>query len=505
MIRRMIFGDNLTVMREGIADKSVHLCCTDPPFNSGRNYNTFLPESDAMRKAFVDTWTWDEPAEKARTEIRQLAREKDTYKRLNNCLEGYDMVLQNAVSGQPASLRAYLAFMGPRIAEMHRVLRDDGSIYLHCDPSASHYLKGMMDAIFGAANFRNEIIWFYDDAPGRATRWFPRKHDVILWYTKSPKKWTFNADEVRVPILEASKERYKSARVIGGKSYVGGKTATVGKIPEDVWKLPIIKRNSKESLGYPTQKPMKLLERIIKASSNPGDVVLDPFAGCGTTIDAAQALERQWIGIDLTILALDPMQKRLRERYGFNPSIDYDIEGYPTTVQEAIKLARDEKKYHDFANWAVTRLGLEPTTNVGDGGIDGILPVKIWDSSNMEQYVGKVVAEVKSGKPSIAQVRAFCTAMRNQEADIGIFIMLNCNTTKSMLEQREREGYIEHNGQRYHRLQFWNIDDAYFASPESINERIKVPWVIRARNKSERHISEHQLELPAASRDEESG
>ena len=339
-----------------------------------------------------------------------------------------------------------------------------------------------MDAIFGAANFRNEIIWCYG-LGGSSKRCFSKKHDIILFYSKG-KEYYF--DKPTVPATSAR---------MGGKE----------KGMLDYWTdIPSLNNMANERLGYPTQKPRALYERIIKASSTPGDVVLDPFAGCGTTIDAAQALERQWIGIDLTILALDPMQKRLRERYGFNPSIDYDIEGYPTTVQEAIKLARDEKKYHDFANWAVTRLGLEPTTNVGDGGIDGILPVKIWDSSNMEQYVGKVVAEVKSGKPSIAQVRAFCTAMRNQEADIGIFIMLNCNTTKSMLGQREREGYIEHNGQRYHRLQFWNIDDAYFASPESINERIKVPWVIRARNKSERHISEHQLELPAASRDEES-
>ena len=384
------------------------------------------------------------------------------------------MVLQNAVSGQPASLRAYLAFMGARIAEMHRVLRDDGSLYLHCDTAASHYLKGMMDAIFGAANFRNEIIWCYG-LGGSSKRCFSKKHDIILFYSKG-KAYYF--DKPTVPATSAR---------MGGKE----------KGMLDYWTdIPSLNNMANERLGYPTQKPRALYERIIKASSTPGDVVLDPFAGCGTTIDAAEALERQWIGIDLTILALDPMQKRLRERYGFNASIDYDIEGYPTTVQEAIKLARDEKKYHDFANWAVTRLGLEPTTNVGDGGIDGILPVKIWDSSNMEQYVGKVVAEVKSGKPSIAQVRAFCTARRNQEADIGIFIMLNCNTTKSMLEQREREGYIEHNGQRYHRLQFWNINDAYFANPDSINERIKVPWVIRTRNKSERHISEHQLELP---------
>ena len=307
MIRRMIFGDNLTVMREGIADKSVNLCCTDPPFNSGRNYNTFLPKSDAMKKAFVDTWTWDEPAEKARDEIRQMARGNDTYKRLNNCLEGYDMVLQNAVSGQPASLRAYLAFMGPRIAEMHRVLRDDGSIYLHCDASASHYLKGMMDAIFGAANFRNEIIWCYG-LGGSSKRCFSKKHDIIFFYSKGEE---YYFDKPTVPATSAR---------MGGKE----------KGMLDYWTdIPSLNNMAHERLGYPTQKPRALYERIIKASSNPGDVVLDPFAGCGTTIDAAEALERQWIGIDLTILALDPMQKRLRERYGFNSSIDYDIEGYP--------------------------------------------------------------------------------------------------------------------------------------------------------------------------------
>ncbi len=499
VLRRMIFGDNLTVMREGIESKSVNLCCTDPPFNSGRNYNTFLADSDAQKTAFKDTWTWDDTAIETREEIRLLARGNATYERLNNCLEGYDLVLQKAVSGEPASLRAYLAFMGPRIAEIHRVLCDNGTIYLHCDPSASHYLKGMMDAVFGHECFRNEIVWGYG-SPGRPKRYFPRKHDILLFYAKG-KENIFNAGDILIPHKRIDKRtvqegwRREKPKVFDAE--VEAKLVK-GKVPFDWWcDFAPAYKSAKEWLGYPTQKPRALYERIIKASSNPGDVVLDPFAGCGTTIDAAEALKRQWIGIDLTILALDPMQKRLRERYQFNPSIDYEIEGYPTNLQEAIKLARDEKKYHDFANWAVTRLGLKPTKKVGDGGVDGVLSTQIWQPREMKGYIGKVVAEVKSGKAGIGQVRAFCTSIRNQNADIGIFIMLNGKITKGMKKQQESEGHIEHNGKRYPRLQFWSIDNGYFDNPDSINQRIKLPWIIESRNKTERHIGDQQLEMTA--------
>ncbi len=388
------------------------------------------------------------------------------------------------------SMRAYLAFMAPRLAEIWRLLTPMGSVFLHCDPHASHYLKCMMDAIFGTANFRNEIVWFYDDAPGRATRWFPRKHDVILWYTKSPKEWTFNSEEVRVPILAASKERYKSARVIGGKSYVGGKSAKVGKIPEDVWKLPIIKRNSKESLGYPTQKPLKLLERIIKAASNPGDIVFDPFCGCGTALDAAHGLKRRWVGIDLTVLALEPMERRLRERHGLVPKMDYRIEGYPTTHQDALLLA--ERNPNDFANWAVTRLGLAPTPNSKDGGFDGTGKITLWENRHLAETAQTklpVIAEVKSGRSLTPnQVRAFRTAMRDNDAAIGIFITLH-EVTRGMRNLAEEEGFIEHNGKRYPRLQFWQVTDNYF---EEGTVPVNLPWQIDERPKAARHYSGEQ-------------
>ena len=171
-MNKLYFGDNLEILR-GMDDERVHLICTDPPFNSGRDYNAFIGDSLAQKKAFTDTWTWDTAAQDIRADIEKRAHISDTYKALDNCLKGYDLVLQNAVSGSKGAMRAYLAFMGPRLAEMHRVLALTGSIYLHCDPTANHYLKGVMDVLFGEENFRNEIVWGYK-GPSSAKRWFPR-------------------------------------------------------------------------------------------------------------------------------------------------------------------------------------------------------------------------------------------------------------------------------------------------------------------------------------------
>ncbi len=359
-------------MRE-MDDQRVDLICTDPPFNSGRDYNTFLTDSLAQSKAFTDTWTWDDPAQDSRTDIERRARTSDTYKGLDSCLKGYDLVLQNAVSGNKGAMRAYLTFMGPRLVEMHRILKDKGSIYLHCDPTASHYLKGVMDAIWDQDNhskndfFRNEIVWCYRGG-GVPKKDFSRKHDIILRYTKTG-NITFNVDDIRQPYSEQSQERlkYKARAFRSDKVYDNYNMNEKGKHPEDWWVMQPVMPSSKERLGYPTQKPRALYERMIKASSNKGNLVMDPFAGCGTTIDAAHTLNRFWIGIDLTILSLDPMRRRLADRHGLEPSRDYEIHGYPTNMQEVRMLVRDEKKYHDFSNWAVTRLGLQPTKSVGDG------------------------------------------------------------------------------------------------------------------------------------------
>ena len=506
MLRKIYFGDNLEILRE-LETGCVHLVCTDPPFNSGRNYNTFLKASQSQRTAFVDTWTWDDAAQDARREIGELARTSESYAALKNALTGYDLVLQKATSGAPSAMRAYLTFMGPRILELHRVLHPNGSMYLHCDPTASHYLKGLMDAMFGVENFRNEIVWHY--SAGSAPRQdFKRKHDIILRYVKGP---SFVFNQPRMPYAEKDKHRFKYEDE-DGRKYRRNRTKDKhgnwkrfywdeGTPRDDVFtylrgsEMNQIGATSKERLGYPTQKPRALYERLIEASSNPGDIVLDPFCGCGTTIDAAETLNRQWIGIDVTLLALDPMQKRLRERHGLEPSVDYEITGYPTNMQEVMLLVRDRKKYHDFANWAVTRIGLEPTANVGDGGFDGIGAVKVWDPRTQRDRNTRIIAEVKSGKPSISALRAFCHTIREQKAQVGIFITVE-PITRGMKAIQESMGTFQHNDVSYPRLQFWQIDDGYFANPESLNKRIRLPWRVESRHKSERHFKDEQPELP---------
>ncbi|MDE0327098.1 MAG: DNA methyltransferase [Candidatus Poribacteria bacterium] len=496
----LYFGDNLEVMRE-MDDQRVDLICTDPPFNSGRDYNAFLTDSLAQSKAFTDTWTYDDPAQDARADIERRARTSDTYKALDTCLKGYDLVLQNAVSGNKGAMRAYLAFMGPRLAEMHRILKDTGSIYLHCDPTASHYLKGVMDAIWDQDNhkkneyFRNEIVWCYRGA-GYPKKDFGRRHDIILKYSSGP-QYIFNLDDVREEYAEATKERFKHH--IGNKRKQGDfgvqKLNPLGKHPDDWWQIQPIAPSAKERLGYPTQKPIALYERMIKASSNEGDLVMDPFAGCGTTIDAAHTLNRFWIGIDLTMLALDPMRRRLADRHGLKPSVDYEVHGYPTNMQEVHMLVRDEKKYHDFSNWAVTRLGLQPTKSVGDGGKDGeaeVGHITLWDPEEGETTNTRILAEVKSGKPTITQVRAFCRVMDKNDA-IGVFITIE-PVSSGMRQEAADMGTFLHNNETFPRLQFWQIDDAYFENPSSLQNLIRLPkqWLEPMR-RMERYFTDAQM------------
>ena len=571
-MNKLYFGDNLEILRE-MPDERIHLICTDPPFNSGRDYNTFLGDSLAQKKAFTDTWTWDTAAQDARADIEQRAISNDTYKALDNCLKGNDLVLQNAVSGNSGAMRAYLAFMGPRLAEMYRVLTPTGSIYLHCDPTASHYLKAVLDAVFGVDNFRNEIIWQRTNAHNDGKQ-YGRVHDTILFYSKSSKTiWNpvytahdpeyvrkfyrhqdergpyrigdlyapgvarggesgqpwrgINPSEVgrhwSTPRREAwpqgvePPENYESlsvhkkldaldasgliywppkGRVPGFRRYLS--TSKGNRVQDVMTDINPLASASKERLGYPTQKPIALYERLIKASSNEGDIVLDPFCGCGTTIDAAHTLNRYWMGIDITILALDPMRQRLADRHGLEPSVDYQIEGYPTNMQEVRRLLKegDKRKYHDFSNWAVTRLGLRPTKDTGDGGLDGVGHVTLWNPQQMKETNARILAEVKTGKPTLTQVRAFCRVMDKNNAEVGIFITLEPVTAK-MRQEAEDMGSFEHNKQTYPRLQFWQIDDTYFENPDVINALVRLPdaWRIRPTQKSERHFDNQQMQF----------
>ena len=312
------YGDNVDILQQ-FPEESVDLIYADPPFFSNRLYEIIWGEKFEKR-AFEDRW-----------------------------------------AGGSKGINTYLEWMKPRLQACERVLKKTGTMYLHCDSHAGHYLKTIMDGIFGYTHFRNEIIWFYPDSPGRPHKDFPSKHDTIFRYVKS-NEWTFNDKDIRVPILEASKERYKSPRILGGHKYLGGEAAKIGKIPEDVWRIPVVKQNSAEALGYPTQKPLPLLERIVLASSNKNDIVLDPFCGCGTTLEAAQKEGRKWVGIDISYTACKEMAKRLRKL-----GVHAEILGEPSTMKDLEKM-----KPFEFQNWVLNRIyGRANPKKSGDEGIDG--------------------------------------------------------------------------------------------------------------------------------------
>ena len=294
---RTIFeGDNLHILR-GLDSETVDLIYLDPPFNSNKTYEAPIG-SEAAGAAFKDAWTLSD---------------------LDNAWHGelaeHEPALYSAISAAEFShskgMKAYLIMMGIRMLEMKRVLKPTGSIYLHCDPTAGHYLKTMMDAVFGTDNFRNEIVWCYRGA-GYPKKDFGRRHDSIFRYSKGP-EYIFNLDDVREEYAETTKARFK--HYIGNKRKQGDfglqKLNPLGKHPDDWWQIQPIAPSAKERLGYPTQKPLALLDRIIKASSNRGDIVLDPFCGCATTCIAAERLQRQWIGIDLSAKAMELVKLRL--------------------------------------------------------------------------------------------------------------------------------------------------------------------------------------------------
>lgn len=291
--RTLFHGDNLPFLR-GMNSSSVHLIATDPPFNKNRDFHA-TPDSLADGASFQDRWSW----------------ERDVHQEwIDQIKDDFPHVME-VINGSRASygddMGAFLCFMGVRMLEMKRVLREDGSIYLHCDPTAGHYLKELMDAVFGRKNFRNEIIWHYTGG-GRSKTYFSRKHDTILLYSKG-QRYTFNVDEIRVPYKETSGYAKSGITAKSGKKYLPNPKGTP---IDDVWDIPIINPLSKERTGYPTQKPLVLYERIIRASSNKSDIVLDPFCGCATTPVAAERLGRQWVGIDIWNKAHETIISRLQ-------------------------------------------------------------------------------------------------------------------------------------------------------------------------------------------------
>ncbi|MBM3327309.1 MAG: hypothetical protein FJY65_10140 [Calditrichaeota bacterium] len=332
-------GDNLEVLREHIPDESIDLVYIDPPFFSNRQYAVIWGD-EAERRSFEDTW------------------------------EG--------------GIESYVSFMDPRIRELWRVLKPDGSIFVHCDWHASHQIRTLLDKIFGANRFLNEIIWYYRGG-GVSKNYFGRRHDNIYFYAKSD-KINFYVDAVRQPYTDAdlgwiSSGKYKAYR--GSKVYEGYKLNPAGKHPDDVWQIQPINPTAKERLGYPTQKPEKLLEIFVKAASKEGDIVLDCFCGCGTTLAVAQKLNRRWIGVDISYTAVELVKERLGKL-----AVTPRVIGMPTTVDDALRL-----KPFDFQTWVLKKLHCYASPRkTADFGIDGFTyfkqyPVQIKKSEHIGRNV----------------------------------------------------------------------------------------------------------------------
>jgi len=489
---RLYFGDNLDILREYVADGSIDLVYLDPPFNSQAQYNVLFrsPQEDAataQAQAFLDTWTWGEEAEWAFKEVMKnggsTARFIDA---LRSALKESDMM-------------AYLVMMAVRLSELRRVLRDTGNIFLHCDLTAKHYLKVMLDGIFEPQNFRNEITWVRTTAGKPVTKNLPKNSDYILWYANSPeakfypitaplteadldtfnkddgdgrgpyntqpiinpafrpnlqytyvdargkkwpsppKGWRFN--EERMKRLEAE-NRLAFGASIREKYYMSERQAK-GKQMSNTW-LDIngnTVASSHETMGYPTQKPLALLDRVISMASQPGDVVLDPFCGCGTTIEAAEKSKREWIGIDIAIHAVKVIEARLaRMEKETGRKVSFISEGMPRDFASAVKLAeRDKYQFQWWANYLFNPHAIREIKKGADRGVDGELffpngPGRPW---------GRMLTSVKGGdQVGPAMVRDFARVLEREEAQLGLFICLY-KPTKEMVREAITVGFAD--------------------------------------------------------------
>ena len=459
----LYYGDNLEILRRYVKDESVDLVYLDPPFNSAQDYNVLFAERNGSQsasqiKAFEDTWRWDQSAARAYQEIVEAGG------KVSEVMQAFHQFLG------PTDMLAYLAMMAPRLVELRRVLKETGSIYLHCDPTASHYLKMLMDAVFGAKCFRNEIVWkrtpFAGSSKARAQQ-LPRSHDVILFCSKGV-EWKWNAPTLpyseeylrrfkwddgdargpyRKTLLKTYSqqtfERLKADNRLIAPSKRGAHWSYKQYLSEskgfrqidDAWfDINSLNPVAKERLGYPTQKPEALLERIIQASSNEGDVVLDPFCGCGTAIAVAQRLKRRWIGIDITPIAVTLIKSRLKDAFG--EAVDYEVIGEPTTVKDAEKLAKDDP-YH-FQYWALGLVGARPHDEKkgGDRGIDGRLYFHDEEGDKTKQ----IIFSVKAGHTIPNHVRDLRGVVEREKAAIGVLIAME-EPSKQMRAEAAQAGF----------------------------------------------------------------
>jgi len=502
-VNRLYYGDNLEVL-PGIADGSVDLVYLDPPFNSNRSYNVIFGkqsgngnEAAAQIQAFDDTWHWTHVTDQQ----YQRYTSGELPVRVADALTAF-----RALLGENDAM-AYLVNMAPRLAELRRVLRSTGSLYLHCDPTMSHYLKVLLDSIFGAENFRNEISWERSGAKNDSLR-YGRCHDVILFYTAgkaftwNPQYMPFEQESViknYTHVEAGTGRRYRRGDLTAAKPggdvdfewhgvrpYKGRHWAysrenleqmyADGRIEfrktgmpvykryldeqpgvplQDVWTGIRLTSADRERLGYATQKPLRLLERIIRASSNPGDVVLDPFCGCGTTIDAAQRLGRRWIGIDVTFIAVDLIEKRLLHAHGPGITDTYEVLGTPRDLGGAQALFR--RSPFDFERWAVSLVNAQPNEKqVGDKGVDGVARFPLDRKTN-----GRILVSVKGGGTVGPQfVRDLIGTVDTQKAQMGVLITM-APPTRGIIDALDHGGTYKWpmNGQSYPRVQVITIAD----------------------------------------------
>lgn len=530
----LFYGDNLEILRKHIDDESVDLVYLDPPFNSRTTYNVLFKSpagegSQAQIEAFEDTWHWNHHAEDA---FDQVVKSGNS--------DAANMLIAMRSFLKENDMMAYLTMMAVRLLELHRILKPTGSLYLHCDPTASHYLKILMDAVFGIRKFSNEVIWQRTTGKSLMTRRLPNNHDTILFYQKDQDA-TWNEEAIFLPynendLPEKTQTKYKYRDPEGRlfrldslinpnpdrpnltyeflgitrvwrwtkdrmqDAYKRGLVVQTnpGTVPQlkryldeqrgiplgDVWTdIPPLNSQAQERLGYPTQKPLALLERIISASSNEGDLVLDPFCGCGTTVHAAQKLNRRWIGIDVTHLAISLVKRRLIDAF---PQAQFDIAGVPKDIGGARTLAEADK--HQFQLWALSMIEAQPYKGGkkgGDTGIDGYLYFKP-DGKATE----KAVVSVKGGQnlnPNM--VRDLVGTVDAEKAKIGIFLTLEDPTT-GMKTAAAKAGFYETEYGKFEKIQILTVEDLFDG------KRPHMPWVdASVFKKAKREKTEKQGDL----------
>lgn len=504
----LFYGDNLKILRDYISDESVDLIYLDPPFNSNRSYNVLFKDESGQEmtsqiRAFEDTWHWVQSTE-------------ETLNSLINHRAGEMMSALCQFMGKN-QMTAYLVMMTVRLIELHRVLKPTGSLYLHCDPTASHYLKIVLDCVFGVENFKNEIIWRRTTPKGLAFTRFASSHDVLLFYKKSEKTtwnkvYTAYSDEYEKRynlIDEKTGRKFQATSLLNPNpnrpnlnyEFAGYKRVwrwtkermlkaqeegliyfpPSGGVPREkrfldeqegtplssVWTdIPAINAVAQERLNYPTQKPVALLERIIKASSNENDIVLDPFCGCGTAIIAAQQLKRRWIGIDITHLSIALQKYRLADSFKLVEKRDYKVIGQPEDLESARQLATgDNDSRYQFQWWALSLikampLGGETGSKQGkkgsDKGIDGF--INFIDEHNGK--FKKVIVQVKSGKVKSGDIRDLIGVVQREQAAIGVFITLE-SPSRDMKEEAVKAGFYFSIGwnQNYPKIQILTIEE----------------------------------------------